>query len=109
MLPVTLSRPLDRDLEDCDREMLIKKFTEPEIKKAVFAMKHNRAPGPDGFPIEFFQKFWNLVCTDLIALFEDFFKNKLDISRLNYGIIILIAKGQGLIVYRCIDRFVCLT
>jgi hypothetical protein len=28
-------------------------FTEKEVKEAIFQMKHNKAPGPDGFPIDF--------------------------------------------------------
>jgi hypothetical protein len=31
-------------------------FTEDEINKAIFDMEHNKAPGPDGFPVEFYQK-----------------------------------------------------
>jgi len=27
------------------------------VKEAVFQMEHNKAPGPDGFPTEFFQIF----------------------------------------------------
>ena len=36
-------------------------FTINEIKQVVFEMKHNSAPGPDGFPAEFFQNFWDLI------------------------------------------------
>jgi hypothetical protein len=27
----------------------------------IFELKHNSAPGPDGFPAEFFQNFWDLI------------------------------------------------
>jgi hypothetical protein len=57
-------------------------------------MEHNWAPGPDGFPIEFFQKFWGLIYFDVLTLFQDFFDGKLDIKRFNYVIITLILKGQ---------------
>jgi hypothetical protein len=33
-------------------------FTEEEIRKSVFQMEHNKALGPDGFPAELYQKFW---------------------------------------------------
>lgn len=35
-------------------EALIKPITLPEIELVVFGMKKGKAPGPDGFPIEFF-------------------------------------------------------
>jgi hypothetical protein len=69
-------------------------------------MEHNRAPGPDGFPIEFFQRFWDLIYLDLVALFQDFFDGKLDIKHFNYGIITLISKGQGWTRFKCSDRYV---
>jgi hypothetical protein len=35
-------------------------------------MKHNNAPGRDGFPAEFYQVFWSLIKDDLMAMFRDF-------------------------------------
>lgn len=32
-------------------------FFEEEVGAAVFQMEHNKAPGPDGFPTEFYQFF----------------------------------------------------
>jgi hypothetical protein len=40
-----------------DNEKLTAMFIENEVKEAVFQMKHNKAPGPDGFPAEFYQIF----------------------------------------------------
>jgi mannosylglycoprotein endo-beta-mannosidase len=58
-------------------------------------MDRNRAPGLDGFPIEFFQKFWDLIEFDLLALFTYFYNGVLDIQCFNYRIVILLAKGKG--------------
>jgi hypothetical protein len=55
-------------------------------------MERNKAPSPDKIPIEFFQKFWDIVKGDIIQLFDDFHNNRVDISRLNYGIITLLPK-----------------
>ena len=32
-------------------------FTEEEVRQAIFQMEPNKAPGPDGFPAEFYQSF----------------------------------------------------
>jgi hypothetical protein len=40
-----------------ENDILLKSFSEEEVKKAVFQMEHNKAPGPDGFPAEFYQVF----------------------------------------------------
>jgi exonuclease III len=44
-----------------ENEFLEVEFSEKEVREAVFQMKHNKAPGPDGFPVEFYQVFWSLI------------------------------------------------
>jgi hypothetical protein len=62
-------------------------ITEQEVKEAIFQMKHNKAPGPDGFLAEFYQFFWETIKVDLMDLFKDFYEDKLPIFSLNFGII----------------------
>ena len=57
-------------------------------------MEHNKAPGPDGFPAEFYQVFWEVIKDDIMTLFMDFHKEDLNLFSLNFGIIILIPKVQ---------------
>lgn len=40
-------------VSDGENEILTESFTEKEVRDAIFQMKHNKAPGPDGFPIKF--------------------------------------------------------
>jgi hypothetical protein len=40
-----------------DNAKLVAVFIEQEVKEAVFKMKHNKAPGPNGFLAEFDQIF----------------------------------------------------
>jgi len=75
-----------------DNELLCKPFLEGEIKEALFQMEKNKAAGPDGIPIEFFQTCWEIVKKDIIEMFDDFHKGNLDVSRINYGIITLLPK-----------------
>lgn len=56
-------------------------------------MKPNKAPCPDNIPIEFFQYCWEIVKVDIMKLFYWFHENKLDVQRLNYGIITLFTKN----------------
>jgi hypothetical protein len=37
-----------------ENEVLTAPFSEEEIKTTVFDMEHNKPPGPDGFPAEFY-------------------------------------------------------
>jgi hypothetical protein len=40
-----------------ENELLTAPFTIEEVKEAIFQMEKNKAPGPNGFPVEFYQKF----------------------------------------------------
>lgn len=53
MSNISLDVDMPSVLDDLDREKLDREFTLEEIKKAVFEMKPNKAPRPDGLPIEF--------------------------------------------------------
>ena len=65
---------------------------EKEVREAIFQMKYNKAPGPDGFPAEFYQVFWSIIKDDLIAMFRDFHNEDLRLFSLNFGIVTLIPK-----------------
>jgi hypothetical protein len=67
-------------------------FTEQEIRDACFQMEHKKAPGPNGFPIEFFQNFWNTIKQDLMEMFHDLHKGDIPLFSLNFGVITLIPK-----------------
>ena len=45
--------------------ILTLEFTEKEVYEAILQMEHNKSPGPDGFPAEFYQNFWNVIRSDL--------------------------------------------
>jgi hypothetical protein len=46
-------------------------------------MEKNKAPDPDGIPIEFFQHSWEIIKKDIIEMFQDFYEGNLDVSRMN--------------------------
>jgi Mg/Co/Ni transporter MgtE len=44
-------------LSEEDRQRLIRPFSLEEIKETIDELKHDKATGPDGFPVEFYRKF----------------------------------------------------
>ena len=50
---------------------LLRHIVLEELEKVVFGMKKGKAPGPDGFPIEFFQEFWEIVKFDLLEVVQE--------------------------------------
>jgi hypothetical protein len=55
-------------------------------------MEHNKAPGPDGFPAEFYQTIWETIKVDLLDLFHCLHAGQLELFRLNFGEIVLLPK-----------------
>jgi hypothetical protein len=80
-----------------ENEILIANFSEQEVYDAIFQMEKNKALGPDGFPAEFYQKNWEVLKGDLMALFKDFQDGKLPLFQLNFGTIILLPKKEDAI------------
>jgi hypothetical protein len=75
-----------------ENHILVEKFSEDEVRKVIFQMAHNKASGSDGFPVEFYQMFWDLIKVDLMALFREFHMGNLPLYSLNFGTIILLPK-----------------
>jgi hypothetical protein len=84
--------PVDLQVSKEDKLELVKPFSMEEIKEVVMEMKENSAPCPNGYGVVFFKKIWEFLKGDLMAMFIDFYNDKLDIKRLNYGVITLVPK-----------------
>jgi hypothetical protein len=52
-----------------ENDLLTAEYSEEEVRKTIFQMEHNKEPGPDGFPAEFYQTFWDTIKRDLLELF----------------------------------------
>ncbi|GMI80386.1 hypothetical protein HRI_001707900 [Hibiscus trionum] len=55
-------------------------------------MDGTRAPGPDGFNLEFFKRYWTQIKDEIMSLFSDFFECKLSMEKINQSFIALIPK-----------------
>jgi hypothetical protein len=69
-----------------ENRLLVDNFSEEEVKKALFQMKHNQSPDPDGFLAEFYQVFLDVIKGVLMALFHEFHQDSLPLiqSQLRY-------------------------
>jgi hypothetical protein len=72
--------------------LLTTKYSEEEVRRAIFQMEHNKASGPNGFLTEFYQTFWGTIKGDLIDLFSCIHAGQLELFRLNFGEIVLLPK-----------------
>src|ERR1041385_5054809 len=70
-------------------------LSDEEIDTSVLSSNANSAPGPDGFSITFFQKFWASIRFLVYAIIQGFCLGTVDISRLNYATLSLIPKVKG--------------
>jgi hypothetical protein len=48
-------------LSEEENRILTAGFSEKEVYDAIMQMGKNKAPGPDGFPAEFYQRFWDTI------------------------------------------------
>ncbi|KAF7140294.1 hypothetical protein RHSIM_Rhsim06G0103400 [Rhododendron simsii] len=72
--------------------ILTKQVNNEEIRVAVFQMGALKAPGPNGYPGLFFQKFWNEVGGDTCLAVKSFFQGGFLLKKLNHTNIVLIPK-----------------
>ncbi len=49
-------------------------FSVQEVRSAIFSCAPEKAPGPDGLSILFFQRFWELIKEDVLEAFSLFFR-----------------------------------
>jgi hypothetical protein len=75
-----------------ENNFLTAEYSKEEVRKVIFQMEHNKAPGRDGFLAEFYQTFWETIKRDLLDLFSCLHAGQLKLFRLNFGEIILLPK-----------------
>ncbi len=85
--------PLDMPkLSDEDKNNLDQPLSKTEVFQTIKAMNHNKSPGFDGLPVEFYIVFWNDICDMLLDSYNYSFENGLlSLSQRN-GVITLLPK-----------------
>lgn len=71
---------------------LAREVTDKEIQEAFWALKANKAPGPDGYSAGFYKKSWGVVGGEVVGAIKSFFNSGELLQELNSTTIALIPK-----------------
>ncbi|XP_039158524.1 uncharacterized protein LOC120288534 [Eucalyptus grandis] len=67
-------------------------ISDDEIRNTLFSLATGKAPGPDGFNVEFFKRSWDIVGASVIMAVKDFFVTGELLKQINTTIIALVPK-----------------
>jgi exonuclease III len=70
-------------------------FEENEVFEVIKGMNRDKAPGPDGFSLAFFQDCWDVIKLDLMGVFQDFHTHSKFVKSINATFLALIPKKAG--------------
>ena len=70
-------------------------FSEEEVCSALMEMNGDKAPGPDGFTVAFWQDCWDFVKEEVMEMFKDFHEQSSFLKSLNTTFLVLIPKKGG--------------
>lgn len=76
-----------------DLQLLEPDISRDEVKEAVFSMAKNKSPGPGGFLISFYQRYWEIVGPDIIQVIKAIQSHRTEVSRFYFSFITLIPKA----------------
>ena len=67
-------------------------MTEEDVSEVIKEMQNGKAPGLDGFNVDFFKAYCEIVKQDILNVVEDTRKSKIVLRALNASFITLIPK-----------------
>ncbi|XP_021996129.1 uncharacterized protein LOC110893325 [Helianthus annuus] len=98
---------------------MIRQVSPKEVKRAMFGIGIDKAPGPDGYTAAFFKSAWPIVGNDVTCAIIDFFETGNLLRELNHTNIVLIPKSPTPstvtdyrpiaccnVLYKCISKIV---
>ncbi|RVW24274.1 putative WD repeat-containing protein C2A9.03 [Vitis vinifera] len=75
-----------------EAESLEVPFVEIEIHSALMEMNGDKAPGPDGFTVAFWQNVWDFTKEEIMEMFKEFHEHNSFVRSLNNTFLVLIPK-----------------
>ncbi|WKA08106.1 hypothetical protein VitviT2T_025855 [Vitis vinifera] len=78
-----------------EAEMLEAPFCEGEVQMALMEMNGDKAPGPDGFSVFFWQCCWDFVKEEILEFFKEFHDQNTFLKSINNTFLVLIPKKGG--------------
>ena len=72
--------------------MLELPFSESEVHAALMDMNGDKAPGPDGFTLAFWQSCWDFVKEEILDMFKEFHEQNSFLRSLNNTFLVLLPK-----------------
>ncbi|PWA66317.1 RNA-directed DNA polymerase, eukaryota, Reverse transcriptase zinc-binding domain protein [Artemisia annua] len=85
---------ISNKLSSNEAENMVKRVSDEEIRKAMFQIEDNKAPGPDGFSSCFYKKAWGIIEKDVCKAIREFFVTGKLLKEINSTIITLVPKIQ---------------
>jgi hypothetical protein len=82
-------------------------YTGQEVERALFMMGANKAPGPDGFTVGFYQTHWETVGPSVTNVVLNFLNGGQLPEAINQTTIVLIPKVKHPLDLKNLDRFRC--
>ncbi|KAL6312511.1 hypothetical protein AAG906_033303 [Vitis piasezkii] len=70
-------------------------FMEEEVHSALMDMNGDKAPGPDGFTVAFWQYCWEFVKEEVLEMFKEFHEQNAFLKSLNNTFLVLYQKKEG--------------
>jgi hypothetical protein len=92
--PENVVQFVPRKVTDAMNLMLDAPLATEEVEKALFMMRPNKAPGPDGFTTGFFQRHWQLIGDDVCKAVLAFLNGGEMSDIVNDTVLVLIPKVQ---------------
>ncbi|XP_021996985.1 uncharacterized protein LOC110894117 [Helianthus annuus] len=86
--PELFTKTIERDVA----LHMVRPVTAEEVRKAMFSMGSDKAPGPDGYTAGFFKGAWPIIGSEVSNAVIDFFATGKLLRELNHTLIVLIPK-----------------